>query len=337
MNPIEWIVCKEIKKYMFSDKRYLLAVSGGADSLALADAVATVFFEDIANIRVCHVEHGIRGAEALADAKVVENFCHIHGLSFVCCHVDVPRYALENNCSLEEAARKMRYAKLLEEAERFDAEAIVTAHQADDQAETVLWKLLRGAGTDGLSGMQIFSNWGLQKLVRPFLNLSRRDLEEYCKAKNLIYCIDSTNYDVKYTRNRIRKELIPYLESNFNPAIKGTLVREARLLAEEQACLAELTENYLQDDKFCGIVKAEGYFWVNAKLLSELPVALRKRILREAFFRVGGKELSYERTLALDKLCISGIGEKLVQLSCGFQAVYRNKKILIYKGVKNHA
>ena len=327
-----WKLCREIKKYLEPCKRYCLAVSGGADSLALADAACLVFAAEASNLRVCHVEHGIRGAEALQDAQLVADFCKERKLDFVCHHVDVPAYAKASGCSLEEAARSLRYAKLLEEAERFQAEAIVTAHQADDQAETVLWKLLRGAGTDGLSGMQAVARLGSVQLLRPLLEVSRAELEQYCKLRRLNYCVDSTNADVTYTRNRIRRELLPYLEREFNPAIKETLLREAKVLAEEQECLQLLAEKYLQDSSFCGMVEDEKGLWLSGRLLSELPAALRKRILRLAVFRMGGKELSYERTLALDKLCREGIGGKLVQLPSGLEARYYKKKIFIGKG-----
>jgi len=334
MDAKIWTVCQEIKKYMPLNQRYLLAVSGGADSLTLADAALLVFDKEKANLKVCHVEHGIRGQEALEDAKVVEEYCRKHELGFVCRHVDVPQYAAKNSCSLEEAARKLRYLCLLEEAEGFNAEIIVTAHQADDQAETVLWKLLRGAGADGLCGMQTIGTIGNKRLLRPFLELKRKVLEDYCRIRNLQYCEDSTNFDSSYTRNRIRRNLLPFLEREFNPSIKDVLVREARLLLEDQNCLQQLVEKYLQDTSFCGIVEAENTIWLNAKRLGELPTALRKRILREAFFRIGGKELSYERTLAVEGLCLSGIGGKLIQLTDGIQALYKNKKIFIYKGVK---
>lgn len=333
MDPRVWKVCQELKKYMEPEKRYVLAVSGGADSLALADAAALVFKEKAANLRICHVEHGIRGEEALRDAELVESFCQERGLSFVCHHVEVPKYAQSHNCSIEEAARVLRYEKLVQESLDFGAKAVVTAHQADDQAETILWKFLRGAGADGLSGMHYESVLGPTKLLRPLLALSRVDLEAYCRARNLSYCEDSTNADVTYTRNRIRKELLPYLEREFNPGIKATLRREAEVLAEEQECLQQLAEKYLQDTSFCGIVEARNAFWLNAKALQELPSALRKRILRKAVFLMGCKELSYERTLALDKLCMAGIGGKMVQLGFGLEALYRNKKIFINKGV----
>ena len=335
MEPQVWKVVREIKRYLDLDACYLLAVSGGADSLAMADAMTLIFAGKLDRLKICHVEHGIRGDEAVRDAKAVEQFALARGVSFVCCHVDVPSYAKAEGLTLEEAARKLRYAKLVAEAQAFGAKVIVTAHQADDQAETVLWKLLRGAGSEGLSGMRINSRLGELTLLRPLLSLTRKDMEAYCQTRNIVYCTDSTNEDTHYTRNRIRNELLPYLEKEYNPALRLVLVREAEILAEEEKALSFCAEKYLQDASFCGIVKLEELgeaHWVNAQRLGELPAALRKRILRALFFARGGKELSYERTQALDKLCLAGTGGKKVQLGEGLEALYKKHKIFIYKG-----
>ena len=335
MEPQVWRVCEELKKHIDLEARYLLAVSGGADSLALLDAMTLVFADKLDSMAVCHVEHGIRGEEALKDAELVRSFCEARRVKQVCYHVDAPSYAEQKGLSLEAAARELRYAKLEEAAQALGASAVITAHHADDQAETVLWKLLRGAGSEGLSGMQRRSKIGSLTLLRPFLALSRKEIEEYCKIRKLVYCTDSTNADLDYTRNRIRNKLLPALEKGYNPSIRATLVREAELLAEEQEALSFCAEKYLQDAKFCGIVKLEELgeaHWVSAKRLAELPSALRKHILRALFFARGGKELSYERTQALDKLCLAGTGGKKVQLGDGLEALYKNHKIFIYKG-----
>lgn len=331
--PAVWKVREELKKLLRKDKRYVLAVSGGADSLALADAAADVLAEAKENLLVCHVEHGIRGAEALADAELVQNFCQQRALSYVCRHVDAVAYADKEGLTLEEAARKLRYEELQQQAAALGTVFIVTAHQADDYAETILWRLLRGAGTDGLSGMQQIGQQQEFVILRPLLNLSRADIESYCEARQLVYCQDSTNSDLNYTRNRIRRELFPYLEKHFNAAIKATLVREAKLLAEDQQCLAALTEQYLEDEELCGVI-TDGY-WLSAAKLLGLPTALRKRVLRELYFRLGGKELSCERTQALEELCLRGAGGKLVQLPGEIEAVYKKKKIYLVRCSKN--
>lgn len=341
IEPQVWRLQEKIKEHLHADKRYVLAVSGGADSMALLDAASVVFATDLGKLLVCHVEHGIRGQEALADAELVEKFCSKLGISFVCCHVDVPTVARKENLSIEATARKLRYDELLQQARAFGAVAVVTAHQADDQAETVLWKLIRGAGSDGMSGMQQYCRQREIPIIRPLLDFGRNDIENYCRLRDISYCEDSTNSDLSYTRNRVRCELIPYLEKNFNPSIKATLVREAKLLAEEQDCLAKLVDNYLQDNAICGIGDKEAIdgksFWLDAKKLSEQPTALRKRILRKVFFQLGGEELSYERSMALEGLCLSRTGGKVIQLPAGAYAIYKNKRIIFYMGGNTNA
>ncbi len=335
IEPDVWKILEAIKAYLLPTERYLLAVSGGADSMALADAAATVFAGRLEQLSVCHVEHGIRGQEALLDAELVERFCRERGLGFSCCHVAVPAYAAQNGYTMEEAARRLRYAALAAEAAKLGARAVVTAHQADDQVENLLWKLLRGAGTDGLSGMRTVSRYGELVILRPLLEFNRKDLEQYCRLRGLQFCTDSSNADPAYTRNRIRNRLLPYLEQEYNPAVREALLHASHTLAEEQECLQRFVEKHLQDSTFCGILDkdtARPVWWLAAPALKRLPVALRKRILREICFSLGIEHLSYERTNALDKLCLTGVGGKLVQLPEGITASYRNKKIYIAKG-----
>ena len=223
VHPVVKKVYNALKQYIPQGGSLLLAVSGGADSMALADGVVQLVEEGYCKASVLHVEHGLRGEEALADAELVRKFCEAKGLAFTCVHVDVNAYAESNKLSTEEAARKLRYAALEEKARELEADFILTAHHSDDQAETVLLKLLRGSGTEGLSGMQVRSG----KILRPLLHLTREHLENYCALQNINYCYDSSNDDLHYTRNKIRRELLPYLEKNFNPAIKKAVVQSA--------------------------------------------------------------------------------------------------------------
>ena len=224
VHPVVKKVYNALKQYIPQGGSLLLAVSGGADSMALADGIVQLVEEGYCKASVLHVEHGLRGEEALADAELVRKFCEAKGLAFTCVHVDVNAYAESNKLSTEEAARKLRYAVLEEKARELEADFIMTAHHSDDQAETVLLKLLRGAGTEGLSGMQVRSG----KILRPLLHLTREHLENYCALQDISYCYDSSNDDLHYTRNKIRRELIPYLEKNFNPAIKKSCGAKCR-------------------------------------------------------------------------------------------------------------
>lgn len=303
--------------------RHVLAVSGGADSLALADAAAELMQQGRCSLLVCHVEHGIRGQESLDDAALTENFCRARKLPFVCVRADVPQAAAAEGLSLEDAARKLRYKALYETASGFGADYVVTAHHRDDQAETVLLKLLRGAGPDGLSAMRTREG----RLLRPLLGFTRGELEEYCRLRGIEFCLDSTNDDLSYTRNRIRRLLLPFLEKNFNPSVRETLVRTAALLRRDSDCLEQLAE---EEYRGCAQAIPEGLAF-EAGRLRRLPAALRTRIIRKAYFSLGGQELSHERTEAVEDMLIRGSGNKTVQLPGNIDAVYGRRCLKFIK------
>ena len=321
VHPVVKKVYNALKQYIPQGTNLLLAVSGGADSMALADGVLQLVGEGYCSAHVLHVEHGLRGEEALADAELVRKFCAEKGLAFTCVHVDVNGYAQSKKLSTEEAARKLRYAALGEKAQELEADFILTAHHSDDQAETVLLKLLRGAGTEGLSGMQVRSG----KILRPLLHLTREHLGNYCALQDISYCYDSSNDDLHYTRNKIRRELLPYLEKNFNPAIKKAVVQSAGVLQEDDDCL-----NQMAQEKFQALAtRTEDGIVLNVRKWQEVPAALRKRILRQAYFLAGGKELGYRHTEALDVLCLRKTSGKYLQLPQKMQALYNHGSLTI--------
>lgn len=305
---------------------YLLAVSGGADSLALADAAAALSEAGGLKFSVCHVEHGLRGEEALADARLVRNFCLDRGLSCVVRHVDVLSHVRGRHLSTEEAARDLRYQTLREEAKKAGAAFIVTAHHLDDQAETVLLKLLRGASIDGLGAMSPTSG----DIVRPFLKLEKRELEEYCLALGISCCIDSTNEDTAYTRNRIRKELLPYLESSFNPDISHALARTAELLRQDADCLKLLAAASYQK---LSERQTDGSIAFDSTALKQLHQAIASRVLRLAYFELGGKELDYERTRALEVMLERVSGAKTLQLPGKIVAQLKNRRLVFARDI----
>ena len=321
VHPVVKKVYNALKQYIPQGANLLLAVSGGADSMSLADGVLQLVGEGYCSAHVLHVEHGLRGEEALADAELVRKFCTEKGLAFTCVHVDVNGYAQSKKLSTEEAARKLRYVALEEKALELEADFILTAHHSDDQAETVLLKLLRGAGTEGLSGMQVRSG----KILRPLLHLTREHLENYCALQNISYCYDSSNDDLHYTRNKIRRELLPYLEKNFNPAIKKAVVQSAGILQEDDDCL-----NQMAQEKFQALAtRTEDGIVLNVRKWQAVPAALRKRILRQAYFLAGGKELGYRHTEALDVLCLRKTSGKYLQLPQKMQALYNHGSLTI--------
>jgi len=227
------------------------AVSGGADSLALLYALAYLaresafpFFE----LHVAHLDHGLRGRAGREDARFVRRCARRLKLPCTIGRVDAAAYRRRQGLSLEEAARQLRYRFLAQTAARIGAGKVATGHHREDQVETVLLHFLRGAGLDGLSGMPAKRSLGSQGgfLVRPLLEISRREIERFCRSLSLTPRVDETNRELRFRRNRIRRELLPCLEKHYNPRVRESIGRLACILALENDCLQGLAAQQLQ-------------------------------------------------------------------------------------------
>ncbi|MFQ6112462.1 MAG: tRNA lysidine(34) synthetase TilS [bacterium] len=221
--------------------KILLAVSGGLDSTALLHLFSKI--QDSFNLQlgVVHVHHGIRGEEADDDLEFVRTLAERRGLPFYFKKVDAEKFAREQGYSLEESARILRYQVYEEFLKKTQFTKLATAHTADDQAETILDHFLRGSGILGMQGM--LKQRG--PYIRPLLIFSRKELESYVLQNNLEFREDSTNKELKYRRNRIRKELLPYLRKYFNPNLINTLNRLGKICQENQEFLkAYVTDVY---------------------------------------------------------------------------------------------
>ncbi|MDQ0202757.1 tRNA lysidine(34) synthetase TilS [Pectinatus haikarae] len=227
------------KKYhlFHAEDRILLACSGGPDSLCMVHLFMRLAEEYNLQIFAAHVEHGIRGKASVEDAQFVEKFCCIQHVPFYSKSVDACAYADRHKISLETAARELRYDFLQETAALLGCSAISVAHHRGDQAETVLMHILRGAGIDGLSGIRPKAG----NIIRPLLDCTRAEIENYCVSYDLHPRYDATNGDIAYTRNRIRIELLPYLK-NYNFNVEASLCRTADLLAEENDFLTTYSQ-----------------------------------------------------------------------------------------------
>ena len=259
----------------------VMGVSGGADSMTLLDILVRSGFKPV----VAHFNHQLR-PEAAADAELVHRRADDYGLEFTLGSADVAEQARESGQGIEEAARAARYRFLFEIAEQRQAAALVVAHQADDQVETVLLNLLRGSGLKGLSAMRFRSFSPFHEsipLVRPLLGCWRDEILTYCNDRKLPFVCDETNQDSTYRRNRIRLELLPELES-YNPQIKRSLFQMADLLAGDmdfidEACREAAVRVELQT--------REGHAELELREFNHLSVAVQRglirRILTDAF------------------------------------------------------
>lgn len=315
-------ILDQVEEHLPVGSKIIVACSGGADSIALADALLLLQEKRKYQLVVCHVEHGLRGSEALADADFVVEFCRMRQVACEVLRVDAKKFAAESKLSVEDAARKLRYTVLFEILSKHKSEYIVTAHHRDDQAETLLLHLLRGSGAEGLGGMRCHNN----SIVRPFLQVSRRMLEAYCAMRSLNYRTDSSNMDLYYTRNKVRHILLPLLEREFNPNIKQALTQTATLIAEDADCLNALSEEkflqyVLQDDHSCSCDTA----W-----LLSLPAALCSRIIRLMWKKLGAAGLlTFQQTQQVIDLVHKGSSNKRLMLPGGTRAVYSYGKLTV--------
>ena len=268
-------------------KAIVLAVSGGPDSLCLADAVLAISLRLGITPIIAHLDHGLRDIAARDDAEFVRTFAQARGVPCIVGHADVAAHAQSHKLSIEVAARDVRYAFLARTAEVHSAQIVALAHHADDQAETVLLRLLRGTGLHGLRGMQMHSplpDASHLTAVRPLLHISRADIERYCAECNLQPRHDATNADLRHTRNRVRHELLPMLEE-YNPNIRGVLTRLADTVTSDLEIIEHATRETFE--RLAHVTDREGVA-VDRRAWRGLPAGLQRAVLRESVLRLRG-------------------------------------------------
>lgn len=226
----------------FSGKRICVAISGGVDSVSLLHYLKEGVAESGYSLYAVHCEHGIRGEESLADARFVEAFCESQGVPLYRFSEDCPARAKRDKQSLETAARNFRkecFDRLLREGK---VDFIATAHHKNDDAETVLFRLMRGTSLTGVGGMVEVNG----KIIRPFLSWTRAEIEAYANQNNLQYCVDSTNLQLDATRNKLRLNILPLMEETV-PGTVENLVRFSSLAAEDDTLLYEYAKELLTE------------------------------------------------------------------------------------------
>ncbi|MDO9309179.1 MAG: tRNA lysidine(34) synthetase TilS [Deltaproteobacteria bacterium] len=258
----------------------IVALSGGADSTALLDLLGRLPGFGL-RLVAAHLNHCLRGAESDGDEQFCRRLAGDHGVPIEILRVDVKQFAASAGLNLEDAGRRARIAFLEQMREKYCAAAIVTAHHGDDQAETVLMRLLRGSGMTGLSGMQYRNRRGH---IRPLLDVTRAEIERYLAELGLAWREDASNRDLDFLRNRIRHQLLPLLEQ-YNPAIRHTLTATAALLSDENALLDSLAE---QAFEACWHSSADNSLACGIAEFRAHPPALQRRMLRHVCLRLAG-------------------------------------------------
>ena len=269
--------------------RVAVALSGGADSVALVHILLELQQRgELVVAGLAHLNHQLRGEAADADERFCFALAASVNLPIDAGRADVRAQARDERRSIEDAARAARYAFLAEAAQRLDAVAVAVAHSRDDQAETFLLRLIRGSGSRGLGGIRPTA--GL--IIRPLLDIRRLDLREYLAALGATFQEDATNADVSIPRNRVRHELLPYLEREFSPGISDVLAREAASAREDeeklQAEAIDLAASIVLTDDSPGGSRPSG-FRLQAEALKALHPAIAARVARLALGRLGAE------------------------------------------------
>jgi tRNA(Ile)-lysidine synthase len=310
-----------IRKYTMitPGDRIVVAVSGGPDSVCLLSVLHVLSGKLNLSLHVAHLDHMFRGRQSEEEALFVADLAAKLGTPCTVEHIDVPAYCRERGLSAQAGAREVRYQFLSRVASGINASRIATGHTADDQAETFLLRLLRGAGLSGLSAIPPVRG----NIIRPLIEATRESVLDHLREKDLPFVTDPSNAKPVYTRNRIRQEVIPVLKQ-FNPRIVETLSTEASLLRDEY----EASERCLGEN---GVILEQGEAVLDRETFNGLPVAFKRRLIIKAAARAGinTKAMSsVEIDRALDFMATAQTGRSM-QLREGFVLRRQYEKFVV--------
>lgn len=301
-------VKKTLKKYnmLTQGEKVVLGVSGGADSIALLYSLNELIDYGLELI-IAHLNHRLRVDEAKRDADFVKEIAKSLGLTFVYAEVDTLKYKEESQLSTEDAARQLRYKFFDQVMSKHYATKLATAHTLDDQAETVLMRLIRGSGSKGLSGIPPVSI----NIIRPLIEISRSEIENYLNSRDIKWVEDASNVSREFLRNRIRHDLIPELES-YNPQIKETLAKTADILRAEDEFITIETGKYFNE------VFSENRSEITGNLLKyeSIDKILRYSLLRTAIENLNTnlKNISSIHIISADDFLLSETASGQIEL-----------------------
>lgn len=327
-------VLETIKKYNLIQKqdKLVIGVSGGPDSMALLHILLTLKEKKQippCTLLVAHVNHMLR-EEAQEEADYVENFCSLHEIPCFIKKANVGELAKKEKIGTEEMGRKIRYDFFEEIAEKEKAQKIVTAHHASDNAETVLMNIIRGSGTTGLKGIDpIRKKKENQFFIRPLINCTKEEINQYCKEQNLQPKIDKSNQENTYTRNKVRNILIPMIEKEWNPNIVVALNRLSELARQENEYLENQTvkayENILLEEKLGQ--EEKNSIILSLKKWKVQDFVIKSRVIRYTINKLLGTAKDIEKIHIEDiiKLCEKNVGNK-------YLVPNKKVKVLVNKG-----
>lgn len=329
-----------------NDEHIVIGLSGGPDSVCLFHVLYQLRQDYSLTLHAVHINHKIRPGAAEEDQAYAEEFCRQLGVTCKTFTFDVERIAKETGTSSEDAGRKLRYQSFYQVADSIAAETgktvrIAIAQNRNDQAETVLMRIMRGTGTDGLSGIEYARKGenGMQ-IIRPLLDVSRTEILQYCKENHLEPRIDLTNLEPIYTRNKIRLELLPYMEKNFNENIVSALNKLSKIAKEDKdyfsARVDELIAEYVEIKR--GISASVwgdtnvGFAEMPVRILSELHPAIRHRLIVRIFSMLGLiKDIGAIHLDNADRLLLEGKTSVSTDFPSGYSLAISYEKAVFYK------
>jgi tRNA(Ile)-lysidine synthase len=300
LTRLERRVLRTIAKHgmLKAGDHVLAAVSGGADSMALLVCLSHLVPRLNIILTAAHLNHGIRGIEADEDEIFIRNYCDQWSIPFIAESAEIKNRAITTKQNLEDLARRVRYEFLRRTAAKIGAAKIAVGHNLDDQAETVLMRLLRGSGIQGMASIYpVIDN----TVIRPLLECTRAEILEFLADRKIPFREDSSNLDPRYSRNRVRKELIPYLRKCFNPHLLHVLAREAEISREIWQYLDAQAKSAFKSIQ----VPARNGISLDAKRLHELHPGFQKLVLRQALkeCRESLKSITWDHITGMIGLC----------------------------------
>ncbi len=330
MHPLEKETEKIIRtnELFLADETVVVAVSGGPDSVALLHVLSRLSRELELKLVTVYVDHGLRPAETVHEAELVRSQAQLLQIPCRVGRVDVHALVRLKKLSEEHAARILRYDFLEKRAEELDAAKIALAHTADDQAEEVLLRLIRGSGRTGLSGMKMIRS---NRFVRPFLGTPKSRLLKYLADKKIPFLEDSSNLERVYLRNRVRLDLLPQLEK-YNPNICQTLRQTARILGDEEDLLAGLAEAAWTDVVQSLSEEKTGQpsgLRLDINRFLNLHRAIQRRVVEMIFIEMGVLT-SFKKIEQVLYLAESGQGGGMLHFSRGLRVVKKRKELLFF-------
>lgn len=300
----------------------VIGVSGGPDSICLLHILNKLKAKLHFNIFVAHINHMIR-PEADEETKYVKDFCKSLGIECFVKKANILELSKQDKKGTEEKGRQIRYEFFEEILNKTSSNKIATAHNANDNAETVLMNILRGCGTSGLKGIEPLRDY---KFIRPLIETSRKDIENYCIENNLNPKYDQSNKENIYTRNKIRNILIPFLEKEFNPNAIEVLNNLSKIAKEEDSYLLEIIKQKYEN---IFISKNKHEIVLDLKKFNNENLVIKKKLILYTIKEVLGSSQNIESKNITDiiKLCQNNIGNKFLIPNKKIKILIKNKKI----------